>query len=340
MKSYDVVIVGAGPAGLNSAKELASRKKSVLVLEKNNVVGPKICAGGLTRRDVKYMDLPENLLEYKFKEITIHTPIQNAVVKSDRPSVYTIDRKDFGQWQFKLVKNLGVEVRTGSKVSKIGKNYVVVNGSEKVGFKYLVGADGSASIVRKYLGLGTDNLVTGIQYIVPTNEYRKLEIFFDSDIFHSWYAWIFPHRGYVSIGCGCVLDSISPSNIRKNFDKWLKSENINVSKGKLEVFPINYDYKGYKFGNVYLAGDAAGLASAYSGEGIYQALVSGEEVAKSIIDKNYVSDKMGDIIKENRLHRRVVAFLDKSGPFRKIEYELLAAVLKSKSLRSLLKYIY
>ena len=136
------------------------------------------------------------------------------------------------------------------------------------------------------------------------------------------------------------MDSISPSNIRKNFDKWLKSENINVSKGKLEVFPINYDYKGYKFGNVYLAGDAAGLASAYSGEGIYQALVSGEEVAKSIIDKNYVSDKMGDIIKENRLHRRVVAFLDKSGPFRKIEYELLAAVLKSKSLRSLLKYIY
>ena len=47
---YDVIIVGAGPAGLSCAEVLAKGGKSVLVLEKNNEVGPKICAGGLTAR--------------------------------------------------------------------------------------------------------------------------------------------------------------------------------------------------------------------------------------------------------------------------------------------------
>ena len=45
-KKYDVVIIGAGPAGLAAARYLAENKKSVLVLEKNKVIGPKVCGGG------------------------------------------------------------------------------------------------------------------------------------------------------------------------------------------------------------------------------------------------------------------------------------------------------
>ena len=53
VKKYDVIIIGAGPAGLSAAKILAENGKTVLVLEKNKVIGPKVCAGGLTTKDFK-----------------------------------------------------------------------------------------------------------------------------------------------------------------------------------------------------------------------------------------------------------------------------------------------
>ncbi len=47
--TYDVIILGAGPAGLKYAEELKNTKLSVLLIKKNQIIGPKICAGGLTR---------------------------------------------------------------------------------------------------------------------------------------------------------------------------------------------------------------------------------------------------------------------------------------------------
>ncbi len=47
---YDVVIIGAGPAGLSCAKPLQKSGKSILLVEKNDKIGPKICAGGLTTK--------------------------------------------------------------------------------------------------------------------------------------------------------------------------------------------------------------------------------------------------------------------------------------------------
>ena len=55
---YDVVIIGAGPAGLKCAEQLRDSNLSVLLIEKNKIIGPKICAGGLTRLVPDY-DIPE-----------------------------------------------------------------------------------------------------------------------------------------------------------------------------------------------------------------------------------------------------------------------------------------
>ena len=63
---YDVIIVGAGPAGLIAAKNLAGKKK-VLVLEKNRMVGDKVCAGGLTVKDFKEFDTPKSLIKKEFR---------------------------------------------------------------------------------------------------------------------------------------------------------------------------------------------------------------------------------------------------------------------------------
>lgn len=336
MESYETIIVGAGPAGLNCAEVLGKAGKKVLLLERNEEIGPKVCAGGLTGKSLEYFGIPDDLLDYKFKEITIHTPRQSRKVASDIVFAYTVDRKRFGQWQAEKLKKCNVDVRLKTRVKEIGTDYVVINNNEKIGFKYLVGADGSSSIVRSHLGIKITDLVIAVQYIIPTEKYKDFEMFFDAELFGLGYAWIFPHKGYASIGCGCDNKSLPAKKLREGFDKWLTRQNIDISKGEFQAHPINYDFRGCRFNNIFLAGDAAGLASGMTGEGIYQALISGEEAAKMIIDEKYVPVKLQEILRKKSVHNRALRFFERSGWLLKYEWEALAFLLKSQAFKKYL----
>lgn len=339
MEYYEIIIVGAGPGGLAAAQKLAEAGKKVLLLEQNNTIGPKVCAGGISAEAVEYLGLPDELIDFKFKEAELFVLKQKTVIRADDCFAYTIDRKDFGQWQLEKIRKNNAEVRINCKVTKIGGNYVIINGSEKIRFEYLIGADGSSSVVRRYLGVKVKNQLAAIQYIVSGDKYKKFEIFFDSKLFGLGYAWIFPHRGYASIGCGCD-PKIFPSNkLMEGFKKWLDANNIDVSGGKYEAFPINYDYQGYRFGNIFLVGDAAGLASCLTGGGIYYAIISGEEVAREIIDKNYNSFKMKEIIKRKKTQNQIFYFLKRSGRFLEAEFKLAVFIMKNNLLSKLVGYV-
>lgn len=330
MESYEIIIIGAGPGGLSAAQKLGEAGRKVLLLEKNKIIGPKVCAGGLSGKDLKDFKIPQELLDGEFDGVNILTPLQKCSIRSDKSVIYTIDRKNLGQWQLKKIDKNNVIVRTGAMVTGIGDGFVSVNGSEKIGFKYLIGADGSNSSVRAHLGLKVKDVSVAIQYIVPEKKYDKFEFFFDVKLFGPGYAWIFPHKDYVSIGCGCASEIMPAKKIREGFEVWLKKNRIDVSRGRFEASPINFDYQGYKFGNIFLVGDAAGLASGLTGEGIYQALVSGEEIAKMIIDEKYVSERMRDILKKKQAQKRVYSFLKGSRPILGFEFELLAFLMRNR----------
>lgn len=328
MEKFDVIIIGAGPAGLNCAKYLANSGKSILILEKNEIIGKKVCAGGLTQKAYDYLKLPENLIQHKFNEVGFNTPLIKSKIKSKNNFVYTIDRIKLSQWQVKELKNPLITIRNNSSVSEISSDYVKV-GNKKIKYNFLVGADGSSSMVRNHLKLKTNNIDIAIQYIIPTNKFKDFEVFFDSKLFHSWYAWIFPHKNYVSIGCGCNPKILPANQLKENLHKWLDNMDIDYTKGEFQGHPINYDYKGLKFNNIFLVGDAAGLASGFTGEGIHQALISGEEVAKMIVDKNYDPKKIEEILKLKKKHNQVISMLNKSGCLRNLEYNLVGLLLKT-----------
>jgi len=331
MESFEVIIIGAGPAGLSAAKKFSEAGRKVLLLEKNSVIGPKVCAGGLPSVVVDDFNLPKELLDLETREMTFHTPLQEKTFALGGP-FYTIDRAELGAWQLGKLKNTSIEVRTGAKVTKIGKDFIVINNSEEVRFEYLIGADGANSIVRKYLGIKTKNFSVAIQYIIPSDEFKKVEIFFDQSLISLGYVWIFPHRGYVSIGCGTEPRFYSTQKVAAGFEKWIKKNNIDISKAKFEAFTINYDYRGYRFGNMYLAGDAAGMAAGLTGGGIYQAMVSGEEIAKMILGKNHVSAKMKEILKENEKQNRALRFLEITRPILGFEMEIFMLIIRIKWL--------
>ena len=323
MRIYDVVIVGAGPGGLNCARILAKSDKSVLVLEQNETIGPKVCAGGISMKDMDYLDIPRNLTDNGFNQIIVNTPFGRHGVKTRDNIVYTIDRHRLGQWQLNKLKGSNIEIKTGSRVTGIRKGVLEVNNSERVGFEHLVGSDGSLSVVRKYLGLETREMAVAIQYLVPGKS-RTFEFFFEPRMFHSWLGWIFPHRDHFSVGCGCDPRYMPVKKLRKNFEEWLKRMDIDVSSGIFEAFSINSDYQGFSFGNAFLVGDAAGLASNVTGKGIYPALISGEEVGRLIIDENHIPVKMSELLRIKKKHQRFLNFMKNSGPLRMFGYDVLA----------------
>lgn len=307
MEKFEIVIIGAGPAGLRAAKVLAEAGKKVLVLERNSVVGPKICAGGASPK-VFQQGIPEDLIERKFNSIKMHFAGRTYEMKSNKGYLLsTIDRENLGQCMAKEVEKAGAKILTNSQVISIEKNKLKLKDREEIYFDYLIGADGGTSLVRKYLGLPL-KFAFCFQYTLP-QYFENLELFYIPELFGAGYAWIFPHKNLTKIGCGSDLKFFNGNQLKENFHFWLKKMGINYQGVALEGQIINYDYRGYQFGNIFLIGEAAGLVSGLSGAGIYSGLISGQEIAKKILNPNY-RPKITLMILSQKLQEKVLKILN------------------------------
>jgi flavin-dependent dehydrogenase len=228
MKFFDVVIVGAGPAGLKCAEILGGSKLKVLIVEKNSEIGTKICAEGLTKNSVKYLNSSKDLIKLQKDNVYIHINKSKFHVQHHEPFLFTTSRIKLGQWQLKRLKKFeNISLRKNTRVSKIEKNFIFLN-EEKIKFKFLVGADGSTSIVRRHLGMKSEKILMALQYVIPTKEYTEFEVFFNSKLFKNGYAWIFRHKTYASIGCGCSTKVISAKRLNENFKKFIENKKIGI----------------------------------------------------------------------------------------------------------------
>ncbi len=326
MQKFHTVIVGAGPAGLACATLLAKAGRDVLVLERRTRIGPKICAGGITWSGL-HQRLPENLVQRAFSEQHLRTPWQRTVISARQPLVSTVDREELGQWQLEQARAAGVRVETGVVVRPLVGNRIDAAGTI-IDYQYLVGADGSTSTIRQHLGLPLHEVGVGVNLFAP-GDFPDMEWHLEPRLFHSGYAWIFPHRGQASIGAYAHRLAIRPRELRKNFLFWAGKHGITLGDAKLTAAPINFDYRGWRFGNRFLIGDAAGLASPLTGEGIYPAIISGEEVARAILDPEYGAPELVALLARHRQHRRLLALIETGRLWRRLALEGLVLALRA-----------
>lgn len=334
MEHYDVIIVGGGPAGLKCAEVLGGTDLQVLLLEKEEVFGDKLCAGGITLKDMSVLPVPDEFIEQKISRASIRSRKRRVDTTRTSPFLFTVNRKDLGAYQRSLLDNSGVVVKTGKQVIKIeGKKVITRDGSE-YGYSYLVGADGYSSMVRRHLGLPMNKKLIGYQYTLPSPEVEPvLKLFMNAPKFNAWYAWSFPHKESVAVGCCCDPDRVDHLKVRENFHKWLQDMQIDPGNAKLESCPIAYDYRGVRFEHVFLVGEAAGIASGFTGEGIYQSLVSGQEVAKMILDPSFDSQLLEEVLKYNRNVYRVLKLFRSAGPLKGHLHELLVFLMNRRQIR-------
>jgi geranylgeranyl reductase len=300
------LVIGAGPAGLRAAQVLAEAGREVLVLERNAEVGPKTCGGGLTAkavRDLQALGLPGDtglslIAHGSFKDEGAH-PLEAA-----NGMVRTVARRTLGALQARWTRAAGAEIRVESPASEIdltGRT-VSVHGS-RIRFTHLIGADGSTSAVRRALGIASPRDYFAAEFNIPGVRMDQLTVSFDSAHLASGYFWIFPHSTYVCVGAGAPKALVPPATIRPYLQRRLQELGIDPGETPYEGATIEVSLVGLHFpGNVHLVGDAAGCPSGLTAEGIYPALVTGEEVARQILEPNAPAPKTAAWLRSKRQH--------------------------------------
>lgn len=334
MNKFDVVIIGGGPGGLSCAASLAGSGAKVMLLEKKQRLGRKVCAGGITWHGL-IQKVPDRIIQRTFTTQHIFSNRQKITFHKPDPIIATVNREELGQWMLERALTEGAQVWTGCCVKKISKQSLTATTTQgrtfTLRFDHLVGADGSTSLVRRQLGIPTTQLGVGINYQVK-NRYEQMEWHLNTALFGSGYGWIFPHRETVSIGAYATRGAISPARLKKNLLTWATGRGFVLTNVPARAQFINYDYRGYAFGNTWLVGDAAGLASGLTGEGINPAIVSGEEVAGKIIDPGHETEFIAKMVRKHQRHSKIVDLASRGNPLCTMLMETLVLMLRLKMI--------
>ncbi|MFH1327937.1 MAG: FAD-dependent monooxygenase [Candidatus Bathyarchaeota archaeon] len=295
---YDVVVIGAGPAGATSAFRCSKLGFKVLLIEKGDKQRCKPCGGLLTPvcsdyfREVFEADFPDEVFSNpKLLGIYLVPPSgRRNAGKIRKYNLTNIRRDKFDFWMSTIVEKQRVEIQYRTELVDFknldDKILVEIRNGEKVQrlyTRYLIGADGVHSRVRNilYKGVKFDTITVLQEYYKARGDFENsFHCFFQGEISPT-YAYVIPKDGLYLVGLGVKERSSSSiaDHVRK-FKAWLKREFSfeEISFVRKEVWKIPFCYPLLGEGNVILAGDAGGFCNALTGEGIRYAIESGVEV--------------------------------------------------------------
>jgi flavin-dependent dehydrogenase len=326
VETIEHVVIGAGPAGLRAAQVLAEAGRDVLVLEKNPEVGPKTCAGGLTRKAVAELaplGLPPDLGVESVGHVAF-TGGTARTLDADASLVRTIPRQDLGTLQLEWTRSAGAEVCAGVAATRLDlAAHTLQAGNRTIRYHDLIGADGADSGVRRALGLPHARAYFAAEYNVPGLRLEPLRVECDPATLLNGYFWVFPHERYTSIGAVAPKHLVAPGAVRRYLTDRLRAMAVDIEAAPFEGATLEVEWVGFDFaGDVHLVGDAAGMPSALTAEGIYSALITGEETARRVLDPGYPSPKTASWLRVKRAHDRVADALGHAW----VRYFLLAVL--------------
>ena len=295
---YDVVVIGAGPAGASAAAAAANLGANVLLIDYKLIPGtPVQCAEYVPRTVRQYISLPPEAVVQKID--TLITYINNDLVSTLSGPGYILDRSIFDLSLVQDAIESGADIWTGTKaISKTNGGIVVSRiGKEnlEIKCKVIIGADGPKSIVGKWMNSENKNFMIGLQYRLPLSKHQtSTDIYFEPE-YVGGYAWVFPKGEYANIGIGVNIEYRNKLQLfLKNFITFLMERGIIADDRPIfktsGLIPVGGPLEVTQRDNMLLTGDAAGHTHPVTGGGIMNAIVAGrmagETAAQAVINND------------------------------------------------------
>ena len=293
---FDVVIVGAGPAGVAAGIELKKRGINCAIIDKHTFPRDKLCGGLMTEKTYEVLgELLGGELEAVDSAISVisnnisiwnrGTLIQGARTNT---KLRVAERETLDNSLKEFYTKLGGVIFEGERALRVDfDKRVLYTDKKSYSYSSLIAADGANSTIRRAIMGPLSKMGFCLECYIPKEDFEfddSVRLHFGS--INRGYAWVFPAGTYSKVGFGNIYDKKTDYKIIFNAylnDIGVKNPEKYTIKGAFLPFgdyPKRATYKN----SVFLVGDAAGMVDAIYGEGLYFSYLSGMSAAKCIAD--------------------------------------------------------
>jgi len=295
---YDVIVIGAGPAGLMFSRVVASKGFNVVILEKEGVLGTKPCGEGVSLKTLETAGISQReasaFVSKEVRRAHVYAPDGTKITIEEGGKGYILDKRKFLRVMANKAVDLGADILPLTPVKdivKIDDGFLVKARGFEGTARLLVGADGYLSLVSRKLGfeaIGGREVIPTAQYLMANVDLEDPEgtgFYLGNEVAPGGYAWVFPKEdGMANVGIG--VRGASPMTY---LEKFIKEHPRMLSKAK----PIEFGAAAVTIGgmlkkvvsdNVLLIGEAAGQVIPLTGGGIHSSIAGGLIAAEVSIE--------------------------------------------------------
>lgn len=317
---YQVIVIGGGPAGARAAARLAQGSAAVLLLEAEPEPFEKLCSGLLNREGQAALgcELPQHVRRQPFSPRLEFQDLDNHLRRRYEPGYWNMDRRSFDAWLRECAVEAGAELRYDSRVSRIEPEAQGVSlrvGAETLRARVVVDASGWRALGRKLLAEaeGAERsapVVHAFQGVIEAQlADENMWAVFETDR-TPYYGWLVPKgEGRFLLGAGFPQGAGSTRRAveaaaRSDEQPWAKLDFVSqqldaagagyrVIDDKPEGCPIttitSVSQLWWGSGRIFALGEAAGMVSPSSGDGIHFSLEQANVLAELLLDSGLLS---------------------------------------------------
>jgi digeranylgeranylglycerophospholipid reductase len=285
--NYDVLVAGGSVAGLLTARELASRGISVVVVEEHHEIGtPEHCGGMVSAQGLNKLGImPDSNVFQNFVTKTIITSPSSLVeLNSEHQNVVVIDRRALDKQIAHQAQRAGAAIRTGCIFKSIGSDgaerFIAKTTDGDISCLYFVDARGIASLASS----GRENFLPSAQFEIYASWIKDdiVQVTFDSDLYPGFFAWIIP-TGQGIGKVGVAGRGINVSTALKHFVESRGKRYSTIRKIFAPIW-IGGAIDSFVTGKTILVGDAAGQTKPSTAGGIYSCGIAGILAGRAIAE--------------------------------------------------------
>ncbi|HTX18751.1 MAG TPA: NAD(P)/FAD-dependent oxidoreductase [Bacteroidota bacterium] len=309
-QDYDIVVVGAGPAGSTAARYAAAGGASVLMLEKDRDVGyPVRCGEAVSHEGVVQFIQPDpKWIASTVTKFRLIAPNGKSVVPRLDGVGYVLERRIFDYELAKLAANEGAEVVTKAYVydllkddkgAAVGVRALVKDEKVDIRCRVVIAADGVESRVGKWAGIDTTCHIRDMESCAQMTisgidlENDVLDFYFGDDVSPGGYLWVFPKgKNTANVGLGLSVEEAKKKPAIRFLQEFIEKKfpRAAILTHIAGGVPCAKTCAKIVENNVLLVGDAAHQVNPVSGGGIVSGMIGGmmggEIAAEAIASKD------------------------------------------------------